>query len=240
MAHQHSVYDTDKHFKIDPLTRKIENQSTSKVILIQRDHDSERFTFEIPRYIEEHDMSVCNKVEVHYLNIDETTKETSPGVYEVEDLQVSPDSEDVVICSWLISNKATKYLGPLSFAVRFACVTGDVIDYDWRTGINSTFSVSETIFNSDVIVEEYFDILEQWKQEVLDEAGNAGSSLPEGGTEGQVLTKTVDGAEWQDAPSGLPTDDEMLELVTEAGLINPVTSSTGEIYTTADGSIISL
>ena len=53
MAHQHGVYDTDKHFVIDSNTRKIENQSKSKITLIQNDHDSERFTFEIPRYVEE-------------------------------------------------------------------------------------------------------------------------------------------------------------------------------------------
>lgn len=175
MAHQHSVYDTDKHFKIDPITRKIENQSKSKITLIQNDHDSERFTFEIPRYVEEHDMSICNKVEVHYLNIDGETKETNPGVYEVEDLQVSPDSEDVVICSWLISRNATKHIGTLHFALRFACLTDDIVDYDWRTGIYSEFQISKSIFNSEVIVEDYFDVLEQWKQEVLDEAGSGGT-----------------------------------------------------------------
>lgn len=215
MAHQHSVYDTDKHFKIDPTTRKIENQSKSKVTLIQNDHDSERFTFEIPRYVEEHDMSICNKVEVHYLNIAADNSETNPGVYEVADLQVSPDSEDVVICSWLISRNATKHVGTLHFALRFACLTGDIVDYDWRTGVYSEFNISESIFNSDVIVEEYFDVLEQWKQEILAEIGTGSGS-------------------------GLPTDDDMLEIIAETGLVEPVVSSSGEFYTTADGAVISL
>lgn len=43
----------------------------------------------------------------------------------------------------------------------------------------------------------------------FDESGNAvaqeaPSGLPDGGTEGQVLTKTADGSEWADAPDGLP------------------------------------
>lgn len=173
MAHQHSVYDTDKHFVIDLNTRKIENQSKSKITLIQNDHDSERFTFEIPRYVEEHDMSICNKVEVHYLNIDGTTNESNPGVYEVEDLQVSPDSEDVVICSWLISRNATKHVGTLHFALRFACLTDEVVDYDWRTGIYSEFQISESIFNSEIIVEEYADVLAEWEARIsaLEEVG---------------------------------------------------------------------
>ena len=48
MAHIHSVYDNDTHFKIDPATRQISNES-GKVVLMQNDHNSERFTFEIPR-----------------------------------------------------------------------------------------------------------------------------------------------------------------------------------------------
>lgn len=36
--------------------------------------------------------------------------------------------------------------------------------------------------------------------------GSGGSSLPSGGTLGQVLTKTEDGAEWADAPSGSDPD----------------------------------
>lgn len=173
MAHQHNVYDTDKHFVIDPNTRKIENQSKSKVTLIQNDHDSERFTFQIPRYVEEHDMSICNKVEVHYLNIENGTNQTQEGIYEVTDLQVSPDSEDVVICSWLISRNATKYIGTLHFALRFACLTDEVVDYDWRTGIYSEFPISETIFNTEAIVEEYADILADWEARItaLEEGG---------------------------------------------------------------------
>ena len=167
MAHLHNVYDTDKHFVIDSRKREIENQSLTKVSLIQNDHNSERFTFEIPRYIEEHDMSLCNKVEVHYLNIKDDTTERHADVYEVDDLQVSPDSDDVVICSWLISRNATKYIGTLHFALRFACLTDDIIDYDWRTGVYSSFQISETISNAETAVADYSDILEKWKQEVL-------------------------------------------------------------------------
>ena len=149
MAHEHSVHDTDKHFAIDINTRKIKKQSIDKVVLIQNDHNSERSTFEIPRYIDGHDMSLCNKVEVHYVNLDETEMVSSPGVYEVTDLQVSPKSDTVVICSWLISRNATKYIGSLHFSLRFACVTGDDVDYDWRTGICSDYSISESLFSAD-------------------------------------------------------------------------------------------
>lgn len=165
MAHIHSVYDGDTHFTIDPITRKIKN-TTGKVVLMQNDHNSERFTFEIPRYIDGHDMSLCNKVEVHYINIDAKDKTQTNGVYPVTDLQISPNSEDIVICSWLISQNATKRAGSLSFVLRYACLDGEIIEYQWFTDIHSGVSVAASISNGEAVVEEYADILEQWQQKL--------------------------------------------------------------------------
>ncbi len=170
MAHLHSVYDNDTHFKIDPATRQIANES-GKVILMQNDHNSERFTFEIPRYIDGHDMSVCNKVEVHFINLKADKTEKHADVYPVEDLQISPASEDVVICSWLISQNATKYAGSLNFVLRYACLTGSVIDYQWYTDIHKGISVSESISNTESVAIEYSDILEAWREELMESGG---------------------------------------------------------------------
>lgn len=68
----------------------------------------------------------------------------------------------------------------------------------------------------------------------------APSGLPEGGSAGQVLTKTDAGAEWQDAKGGSGggmTEAEVLEAVTAAGLVEPVASATGELYTDAAGAV---
>ena len=148
MAHAHNIVDSDLHFTINPLTRVISNNS-NKITIIQYDHNSERFTFEIPRYVDGHDMSLCNKVEVHYNNIG--TSGRSQDSYEVTDLAVSSADENLVTCSWLISNTATKYAGQLNFLVRYACMTGDTIDYAWSTAIYSGVSISNGIYNgSDV------------------------------------------------------------------------------------------
>jgi hypothetical protein len=195
MAHEHIVNDGDKHFSIDPVTRKITNES-GKFVLIQRDHNSERFTFSIPKTVDGHDMSLCNSVKVHYLNVElaevvkeeeeEDTKktnkkeETEPeivyeptgtvyeGLYESDDIKVSPDDEEKVICSWLISRNATQYFGELNFVVRFACVSDDgTEEYGWSTDICTGIKITTGIFNTDVIVEEYPDILEKWRQELI-------------------------------------------------------------------------
>lgn len=167
MAHKHSVYDTDSHFQINPITRKITNVSNSKTVLIQHDHNSERFTFELPRYVEGHDMSLCTKVQIHYLNVASNKSGQTAGLYEVEDLQSSPESEDVIICSWLISRNATQYAGSLNFLLSFICVT-DEIDYTWNTEIYTGISVSEGINNGEIIVEDYADVLEQWENKLFE------------------------------------------------------------------------
>ena len=160
MAHEHDVQDSDKRFVIDPATRTIKNES-GKIVLIQGDHNSERFTFETPRYVDGHDMTKCNTVKIHYLNA------TEPGVYEAGDLRVDPDNSELVIFTWLISGNATMQNGPLNFAVKFACVNNGVTEYAWGTGVYSGLTVGMSIDNSDIIVQEYADILEQWKSEIL-------------------------------------------------------------------------
>lgn len=176
--HEHSVYDTDPHYKIDAHTRVITDQSDKPTKLMQYDHNSERFTFEIDRFIDGHDMTLCNKVEVHYINVDASTKESNDGVYKVEDIAISPASDDTVIFSWLVSKKATKYAGTLNFRIRFACVAENAkVVYAWHTEIFKGVSVSNGIDNAEDVVEDYSDILEVWKQEIFASIDDAMSNL---------------------------------------------------------------
>ena len=163
MAHEHPVRDTDLHFVIDPITRAIKNNS-GKITLMQYDHQSEIFTFELPRYIDTHDMSICDKVRVHYINIGSSSKyEPVSGVYEITDLQIDPENEDLVTCSWLLTNNTTQLDGTLNFIIRFSCLTGETIDYSWSTAIYSGIVVAKTIDSTDEVMENTADILEQWK-----------------------------------------------------------------------------
>lgn len=173
MDHEHNIVDHDTHFKIDPVSRKIEPTVPDKVELIQRDHNSERFTFELPRYIEGHDMSLCTNVQVHYNNIRKDRKAESRDVYESTDLAVIPaneDEEDKIQFSWLISKNATQYIGKLSFIIRMACIDEEnEIVYDWHSAVYSAIRIGEGINNEEIPEEKYADILESWKQEVLGE-----------------------------------------------------------------------
>lgn len=190
MAHLHTVGDSDKHFSIDPVTRIVTNQS-GKFVLMQHDHNSERFTFDIPHMVDGHDMSKCNVVQVHYLNVEyeKVDPETLPegtetiivdgvtyaatgisysGIYECDDVKVDETNPDFVSCSWLISRNATQYVGQLSFSVLFSCVDIDGnVDYAWSTEPHTGIAISDGIFNSDVVVAEYQDMLEKWRADTL-------------------------------------------------------------------------
>lgn len=167
MAHIHTVQDTDAHFIIDPITRHIDNNGMPKIILMQNDHNSERFTFVVDRYIEGHDLTLCNKVEVHYDNYTSSRQQVSHGIYSVDDVKVDDEDENKVIFTWLISENATKYAGTLNFLASFVCEEDDYILYRWSTGVNNSISISSGINNSDEVAEVYADVLEQWKTQLF-------------------------------------------------------------------------
>lgn len=181
--HKHPVYDTDLHLIIDPVTRSVNNNS-GKTVLMQNDHNSERFTFELPRYIEEHDMTLCNIVEVHYINISGTNKsEQSSGIYSVDDLSISRDDENVVTGTWLVSRNGTVYPGSLNAIFRFACVDEDTheITYQWFSDIYTGLKISKGIYNTDTLTEDNdTDILAAWKQEVISAAQENAKIITDG------------------------------------------------------------
>lgn len=168
MAHLHSIYDTDPHFSIDPVTRAIKNESTRKTALVQGDHNSERFTFEMPRMVEGHDMSLSTRIEVHFINIASDKSGQSENVYIVDDMQISPNSEDesIIIFSWLLSGNATLYNGSLAFAIRFVCLDGETLEYAWHTAPYTSLSITKGINNGEAVIEDNSDILAKWEQDI--------------------------------------------------------------------------
>lgn len=177
MSHIHSVHDSNMHFKINPVTRVIEFQGKEKIRIMKGDHNSERLTFELPLVVDGHTMTTCNRITVHALNIDAVTEETKAAPpYFVDDIQPSPDDENVALCSWLISRNCTQLVGPLYFRVTFECLsnleTGDV-DYSWSTDIYKGLAVGDGIRCDDYDPEEYNDILAQWQRIITEAAVSA-------------------------------------------------------------------
>lgn len=168
MAHIHSVFDSSEHFVIDPVSREITNSLAKKIVVMQNDHNSERFTFEVPN-IDGHDMTACDRIEIHYINIDATDKSLkSASVYEVEDIRVSPGDNRKSVFSWLLSRQCTKYAGTLSFLIRFACTTGGVEEYAWHTAIFQSITIGNGLNNgTEELIEPFVDVIAQWKADLF-------------------------------------------------------------------------
>lgn len=167
MVHGHPVVDTDKHFLIDPTTRAITNAELTKNMLMQNDHNSERFSFEIPKIVEGHDMALCDAVEIHYMNTNSSTREKSVGVYEVKDFQIAETDPSMMTFTWLISDNCTVHPGTLSFLVLFECTEDGESLYRWYSNINASITISAGMNNGEEIVVSYPDILAQWRDELF-------------------------------------------------------------------------
>lgn len=166
--HTHIVTDHDSYFVINPDTRVIENASRIDNVLMQFDHNSEVYTFELARYVEGHDMTLCNRVRVHFNNIDGTTLEENCDVAELYDLDICPDDENKVLCSWTITRQATQLVGTLNFLVQYECIdeNGDAV-YEWHTDIYTDVEIKKTINNAEQAIVEYSNVLEQWYQRIF-------------------------------------------------------------------------
>lgn len=147
MALKHNVQDADEHFIIDPDSRKIIKQSSGKSYLMQYDHNSEVFTFEVPLEIENHDMSKCDVVEIHYENTSTGTsasaRKMARGIIAIlkDDINVN---EDNITFGWTVSDAATSYAGTLKFQLKFICYDKDdenIKGYKWHTDVNDDMTI---------------------------------------------------------------------------------------------------
>jgi hypothetical protein len=227
-VHTHPVPDADTYYVIDPVTRKIENTNPKKHVIMQYDHNSERFTFELPRYIDGHDMLECTSVTV---NVDNIEAVESEGVEEAEpvepransdapditDLRVHPDDSEKVICSWLISRNSTQLAGILSFHVEFKCVdsSGNVV-YEWSTDNFDEIEVRARKKNGESAVAEHTDLLEQWRTRIFGAGDSVMANIAAEG-ETQIAAVKAESETQQEAVElkGVQTLDSIPEDYTE-------------------------
>lgn len=171
--HTHPVPDSDTHFIIDPYTRQIENTNYQKTVIMRGDHNSERFTFELPRYVDGHDMSLCNRVIVHFDNVGDSIENIYSDVAYMDDLRINPDKPDTVISSWLIRREATQIVGLLSFSLQYQCVEGDEVTYEWNTDSCDEIEIRKSKSNGEAAIIKYTNVLEEWRAKIF----GAGDSI---------------------------------------------------------------
>lgn len=170
--HTHPVVDSDNYFVIDPVTRIIKNMTNGPLVIMQRDHKSTVYTFQLPRYIDGHDMSLCNRVKCHFNNVENNEENGGliehADVAELTDLRVNPDDRNTVICSWTITRQATQYAGALGFFIQYLCVDDEGNEtYEWHTDEFVEVVVKKTKHNDEQAIVEYTAIFEQWRERIF-------------------------------------------------------------------------
>lgn len=175
-VHSHPVPDTDSYFIVDPITRQITNANRKKTVIMQYDHNSERFTFELPRYVDGHDMLECTSITVNVDNIEVIeTDEDDPveprvnsDVHDMTDLRINPIDPEKVISSWLVSRNSTQLPGILSFHIEYKCADSDGnVVYEWSTDTFNGIEIRARKKNSEAAVAEHTDLLEQWRTRIF-------------------------------------------------------------------------
>ncbi len=166
MEHLHSVLDKDTIFKIDPVTRAITHENAGSLFLPQYSHNSERYTFSLPRFIEGHDMAECNSVQIHYINTDgdKIKPKISTDMYEAEDLHIDGNN---VVFSWLISVSATLHAGKTAIHIWLCCKDGETITYNWPTAFFDGITIGKGINAGTGFAETYKDIIAQWQNSLM-------------------------------------------------------------------------
>lgn len=168
--HAHSVADTDKRFVINPKERKITPADGKGVVIVKGDSNSEIITFELPRYVEGHDMMLSDVVRVNYNNVSRDTKNQNRDFHDVKDLHVDFEDSDKIVFTWKIDENAAVYFGSLLYMVTFRCLDDENnILYEWGSGIGSDIVVSDGINNDVDIAQKYPEIIKQWESELKEE-----------------------------------------------------------------------
>lgn len=151
MSHdiEHSMFDDDPMFIIDEKTRDIVYQGEKLPAIMQYDHLAEIMTFQLCRYIDGHDVMLCNDIRVHFINISTDGRIKISGCDKISNLHVPEDNENVVRFCWCIPSGATQLEGVLQFVIAFKCVDmeNSVMKYRWNTERNEDLVVLPGINN---------------------------------------------------------------------------------------------
>lgn len=165
------IVDSDVHFTIDTTTRIISNRNgdkaNEKLILTQYDNNSERYSFDIDRIVDGHDLFNCDKVQINYVNIS-PNKNANPniGIYLVDDVHQHETNPNKITFSWLVSRNATLLDGVLNFLVSFECTNGDKVLYRWSTTTFEGIRINVGMDNDNAVMEQYIDKLLVWQKNV--------------------------------------------------------------------------
>lgn len=147
----------DNYLRVIQIPKRITNLGV--------EHDGEVLTlnFKMPRYLDDTDLSNF-AIRINYINANGDS-----DAFTVNDNKKTVTTEHILF-SWLVGPTATAYKGETKFNVcmkTMKTVDGQhVIDKEYNTTVAS-LPVLEGLEVDDTIVQQYSDIIEQWRQELF-------------------------------------------------------------------------
>lgn len=229
MAHANLIIDSDIRFEINPYTRTLVDLTPARKTIVQYDHNSERYTFALPRVIEGHDMSLCDLVEVHFINIDAETDVEYDGKCVITDLKVSEIDDQVVTLSWLVSKISTQHVGPLHFSLRFVCLDRDgEVTYEWNTRKFTAIRIVSGMGNRDAM-----DMADAQVRDTIERLGLVYPTVP--------YVKTINNnPPDENGNIDIPTitEEDALDLLIEMDMLPTLTDADGKILIDDSGAIL--
>ena len=144
--------DMTKEILFDIVNRTIYPFDDYVDIVVESDNDSRKLTFSVPRYYDDVDLST-KSISVRFVNAADQYDE-----YNVKDAKVQ---ENVVIFTWLLSDKALIQSGEVEFDILF----WDDTKYKWHTK-PAKLKVEHGLVDTDFwATHDQSDIYEQWRIE---------------------------------------------------------------------------
>lgn len=134
---------------IDPDTRQIDVPEVEAILGVENDNQAERKYFKCPRFVGDSlDLAACS-LRVHFANAN-----SEADAYVVEDLTVSGA---VVLFSWELSRKVTRYKGDVYFLVYAGAADGT----DWHTTLASGIVLEGKEVDASQVEEKTSDVITQ-------------------------------------------------------------------------------
>lgn len=210
-------------FLIDLATRTISIPKSVPVLGVESDEDVMRVKFKLPRFYYHSDFSKFI-IGVNYVN--------AQGVkdrYEPDDIVVG---SDYITFSWVVSRLAAITAGNVTFSLclkKMSMTEPGVTDDEFNT-TPATLPIIKGLEVSQAIVQEYSDVLEQWRQQLF----GFGDTLEQrivAATEAQIAAIEAKGAETRDT---IPDDyNKLYDMANDA-----VRTRANAVIETAEGEVV--
>ena len=179
-----TVKDSGAFFVVDPVTRTVTALDGQRAIGVAGDHLSEQVTFEAPQFIDGHDVTMCGRKYVTWVNV----------LSEVghDELVLDRTEGGKAYFVWTVRNGLTQAQGFVQFALHFEDVDADQATvYRWSTSackdcevlgsVNAVLSTYEAIYVAgDTLVIDDYNPVEGNTLSLNMGSINAGSFIPEG------------------------------------------------------------